>query len=106
MSNGSSNKTLWIGLSSAAAACPSLFCCFIAFTTFMGATTYETEVGGTTSAGTVNPMMGFVFLCLALVPWLLPAGVWFYFRRKEEASLPPSSGGGFTPTVGGTWQSS
>jgi len=66
------------------AACPSFFCCLFGVVTLMGATTYETEFGGTTSQGTMNPASGLLFLCLGLLPWLLPAGVWFYFRRKED----------------------
>lgn len=99
MSNDSgSNKMLWIGASSLVAVCPSLACCVFALITFAGATTYESEFDGITSAGTVNPMMGFVFLCLALIPWLLPACVWYYFRHKEAGATPPppSIGRGFS----------
>jgi len=80
----SQNRMLWLALSGVAAACPSLFCCFMGFTTMAGATTYTTEYGGTSATGTMNPAMGAVFLCLGLLPWLLPAGVWFYTRKKED----------------------
>ncbi len=99
-----SNKNLWLLASGAVAACPSFACCLFALTTFAGATTYETEFGGATSAGTVNPMMGFFFLCLSLVPWALPAGVWFYFRRKENQLPPPSSGSFGGPSAGSVWE--
>ena len=97
-----SNKNLWLLLSGVVAACSSFFCCLFGVVTLMGATTYETEFGGTTSQGTMNPASGLLFLCLGLLPWLLPAGVWFYFRRKED-QLPPPSTGSFGPTAGSAW---
>ena len=87
------NQTLWLGLSGAVAACPSLACCLFGLSALAGTGTYATDMGGgATSAGTVSPAVGLVFLCLSLVPWALPAGVWFYFRKKENdnpASMTP-----------------
>jgi len=100
-----SNRTLWLGVSSLVAACPSLACCFFGLAAFTGGATYEAELGGASSAGTMSPAMGLVFLCLSLVPWFLPAGVWFYFRR--QSSSPTLSGTStpttFTPQEGSPW---
>ncbi len=91
-----SNKVLWLAVTSTLAACPSLSCCVFGFSTLAGATTYETEVGGMTSTGTLDPAWGILLLCLAIVPWFLPAGVWFYLNRKEKQMASPS--------VGSTWK--
>ncbi len=102
----SKSRTLWLVLSGVVAACPSFFCCLMGFTTLAGATTYETEFGGATSSGTMNPAMGLVFLCLGLLPWLLPAGVWLYTRKKSGAGMPASSSDAFfTPKPGQPYSS-
>jgi len=77
------NKGLWLGLSALVAACPSFFCALFGVVTLFGGSTYE--VGA--ESGQMPPSMGLVFLCLAALPWLLPAGIWFYARRKENEAF-------------------
>ncbi|NPA26020.1 MAG: hypothetical protein GXO36_00250 [Chloroflexi bacterium] len=72
------NAKLGLGCSALLAACSSLFCGFMGLVTLMGGSTYE--VGA--ESGQVPPGMGLVFLCLALLVWLLPAGVWWIVRAK------------------------
>ncbi|GEM_PF-6841187 len=75
----SKNTGLWLALSAVVAACPSLFCFVFGVATLFGGGSYE--VGA--ESGQMPPSMGLVFLCLGLLPWLLPAGVWFYTRRRS-----------------------
>ena len=76
------NSKLWIAGAGIVAACPSLFCCAIGIGTLTGAGTYE--LGST--VGETPPAVGAVMICLGLLPWLLPAGVWTYMRRRPDVA--------------------
>jgi len=71
---------LWIALVAVLTACPSLFCCAFGAITLTGGSTYELG----TQSGQISPGMGWLFLCLGLVPWLLLAGVWFFMQRRNN----------------------
>ncbi len=74
------NTTLWIVLSSVAAACPSFFCAISGVATLAGGGTYELGNG----SGQLPPAFGLVFLCLGGLPWLLPLGIWYFSRKKSS----------------------
>ncbi len=80
----SKNAKLWVGVAALVAACPSFFCGLFGVVTLLGGSTYE--VGA--ESGQMPPSMGLLFLCLAALPWLLPAGVWFFARRKAHDEAP------------------
>ena len=81
--------------------CPGLFLCIFGAVTATGNMPYSTELNGVSNSGVLPSTYGVGMLCLALLLLLIPAGIWFYTRRKPTASLsdndplPPASG----PTI-------
>ncbi len=72
------NAKIWTGITGLAVACPSLFCCAMGLGTLLGGGTYELG----SSSGQMPPWVGVPLLCLSLLPWLLPIGVWRYASKR------------------------
>ncbi|RME05668.1 MAG: hypothetical protein D6803_08445 [Anaerolineae bacterium] len=78
------NAKLWTVITGFVAACPSLFCCVMGIGTLAGGGTYELG----SQAGQTPAWIGLPLLCLAILPWLLPFGVWRYANSRPA---PPNS---------------
>lgn len=82
------NAKLWTAVTALVAACPSLFCCIMGFSMLAGGGTYE--LGGT--SGQTPAWLGLPIICLGLLPWALPIGVWLYASKRPAPPSEPQGG--------------
>lgn len=72
--------TVITAISAVVALCLSLTCCGFGFASLAGGGTYQFGSQG----GQVPPMAGIPAICLGILVWALPAGLWFFLVRQKQ----------------------
>lgn len=86
------NAKLWTLITGAVVACPSLVCLYFGVGILIGQGKFTPDAN-TLDYQTINPLYGLPLLCLGLLPWLLPLGVWLIARRRPAPQAGGSSAG-------------
>ncbi len=70
--------TLLLILSLAIAVCLSMSCCTTGVISLAGGSTYQIGAQG----GQVPPAAGIPLICLGVLVWVLPLGLWYRTRKQ------------------------
>lgn len=81
------NAKLWTAVAGLVFACPSLVCLYTGVGILIGQGSYTPDAN-TMAGQTISPILGLPLLCLGLLPWALPFGVWRYASKRPA---PPAA---------------